>query len=102
MSFKVRYSPAALNDIRNIYHYITVVLKAPVAAKDVVNRIRERIKELDTFPEKHPIRELKNRKDIRQLTVGNYEVFYTVYKKNNTVMIARILYGGMNIDDMNI
>lgn len=101
MKYRVSYSALAYKDLRSIYGYISTKLKAPLAAADTVANIRDKIKELDTFPEKHPIRKLISRNDIRQLSVSNFVVLYIVDKKSKEVLVARILYGGRDIDKLN-
>ena len=49
----VLYSPAALDDLRSIYAYISYELLAPQATKSTVNRIRTEVRQLEQLPEKH-------------------------------------------------
>ncbi len=41
---KVVYSPAAQDDVKDIFNYIAYELQAPQAARNQVNRIRSAIK----------------------------------------------------------
>ena len=99
-SYKVTYSPQALDDLKGIYSYIALSLKAASTAQKLVNRIRKEIRSLNTMPERYALLELESwdYPAIRKLTVDNFVVLYTVEKNTKIVSAIRILYGGMNID----
>lgn len=50
--YKVEYTPAAKADLKSIYTYIAFQLKERTTARNIVNRIRKQIRELDTSPER--------------------------------------------------
>ena len=52
---KVVYSPAAQDDVKDIFNYIAYELQAPQAARNQVNRIRSAIKKLNSMPERHEV-----------------------------------------------
>lgn len=54
-SYKVIYSPEALDDIRKIYSYIAFDLKVPDTAKNQVERIRKEVRSLDFMPMRYAI-----------------------------------------------
>ena len=53
MTYQLIYSPESLDDLRDIYSYITFEKLAPENAEGQVNRIRKAIRSLDLFPEGH-------------------------------------------------
>lgn len=53
--YKVWYSPPAQMDLKAIYRYIAIDLKARSTAKGQTDRIRKEIKELNLFPEKFSV-----------------------------------------------
>ena len=99
-TYTVNYSTQAINDLRGIYAYICYDLSSPVNAGKQVTRIREAVRKLDTFPEGHPTVTFEpwNKVGIRKLPVDNYVVFYIVNDDAHIVDIARIFYGGRNIE----
>ena len=100
--YSVVYSPAARDDLFAIRRYIAEKLKAPTTAAKLAKRIRESIKELDTSPERY-VRvdwEPWHSMNMRHYPVGNYEIFYVVDNENAVVTIARIFYGGRDIENI--
>lgn len=55
--YSVVYSPKAREDLHNIDDYITYRLKAPAVAEELVLRLREQVRSLSSFPERHPLME---------------------------------------------
>ena len=101
-SYKIIYSPQALDDLKGIYSYIAFSLKAASTAKKLVNRIRKEIRTLYTMPERYAAFKLETwqHAGTRKLAIGNFVVIYTVDNFSRTVSIIRILYGGMDIDSI--
>lgn len=93
--YKVEYTPAAKADLKSIYTYIAFQLKERTTARNIVNRIRKQIRELDTSPERYVAVDWKpwSEMGMRKVPVGNYVIHDT-----DTVMINRIFYGGRNIE----
>ena len=54
-TYKVIYSPQALQDLTEIYEYIRFTLQARIAANKQSFRIRKIIRSLATLPERHTI-----------------------------------------------
>ena len=100
MKFKVIYSPAALDDLRNIYAYIAYILLVPDTAERQVNRIRKEIRSLDLFPERNSVVEWEPwaSMGMRKVPVDNYIVFYLPDKEKRIVLIVRVFYGGQDIE----
>ena len=98
--YTVIYSPEARNDLRTIYTYIRNVLKEPKTAKEQSVRIRDQIKTLDTFPERHTLVDWEPWQSLgmRKMPIDNYIIFYLTDKENQIVRIIRILYAGRNIE----
>ncbi len=100
--YKVEYTPAAKEDLKSIYSYIAFHLKERTTARNIVNRIRKQIRDLDTSPERYVAVDWQPWSDMgmRKFPVGNYVVFYYVIQESDTVMINRIFYGGRNIESI--
>lgn len=101
-SYKVKYSPQALEDLKDIYSYIAFDLLVPDTAKNQVNRIRKEIRSLDFMPARFSIVDWEPWKSIKmhKLPVDNYVVFYLVNSDTLTVKIVRIVYSGRNIESI--
>ena len=100
--YSVEYTPAARNDLKSIYSYIAFQLKERSTARNVVNRIRKQIRDLDTSPEKYASVEWEPwaSMGMRKFSVGNYVVFYIVNNDKALVTVNRIFYGGRSIQSM--
>lgn len=90
---KIRLTPTALNDLKEIKSYIENDLSNPIAASNVIRRIIEDYSRLEISP--HMGQSLSTKvpfdTDYRFIVSGNYLVFYKA--DNEYVSIYRILYG---------
>lgn len=90
---KVRYSPEAINDLDEIWAYISDELQNPESASNTVDGIMDTVDKLNDFPEMGP--PLSSITDIesafRFLVCGNYIAFY--HLNGEIVSIDRVLYG---------
>ena len=102
MTYKIIYSPEALEDLRSIYRYIAFEKLAPENAIGQTKRIREAIKGLDLFPEGHTTIEWEPwaSMGMRFLPVDNYTVYYLIDNKHKTVEIVRIFYSGRDVENI--
>ena len=92
MSFKIKFTDTAKDDLRNIATYIAEQAKDKKIAINFVNELREKIKILETFPESGAIpddRIMKNF-DYRFLVHKEYLIFYHYIPKDNTSYILAI------------
>ncbi|MBQ6551669.1 MAG: type II toxin-antitoxin system RelE/ParE family toxin [Lachnospiraceae bacterium] len=98
--YKVVYSKAALEDIRDIYEYIAFSLFAEHSAEKQVNRIRKGIGSLAVFPERHRIVDWEPwaSMGMHQMFIDRYNVYYLVDLNQNMVKIIRIVYSGRDIE----
>ncbi len=89
---KIRVSPKAVSDLREIKLYIENDLSNPIAAKNVINRIIDDYSRFKTSPDMGISLSAKVpfATDYRFLVSGNYLVFYKT--DDQYVSIYRILY----------
>ncbi len=99
MSMKIVYTHTARSDLRDIYEYIAYTLMVPETARALADRIMAEVRSLENFPERNPLYkdEPWYSQGVRFLPVKNYLVFYTVKSEEETVSVARIIYGGRDI-----
>ena len=90
---KIRITPAAFNDLKEIKTHIENELSNPIAANNVINRIIEDYSRLEESPHLGPSLSTKVsfETDYRFIVSGNYLVFYKANK--SYVYIYRILCG---------
>ncbi|MBQ7793735.1 MAG: type II toxin-antitoxin system RelE/ParE family toxin [Clostridia bacterium] len=90
---KIRLSPMALNDLKEIKSYIENDLSNPIAAKNVIKRIIDDYNKLEISPYMGTPLSAKVpfETDYRFMVSGNYIIFYKADEE--FVSIYRILYG---------
>lgn len=87
---QVIWSREALIDLENIYDFLAE--KSPHAAKQTIENILARTRQLETFPDSGSIQKtLKTKhKAYRYLVEGNYKIIYSYRSKVLTVYIETI------------
>lgn len=101
-TYKLHYTPEALDDLRDIYSYIAYHLKEKGTAHDQVYRIRAEVKKIKLMPEQcQPVSwEPWHSVGMRSFPVDNYVVYYEIDQDNEVVHIDRIFYGGRDVEGM--
>lgn len=96
--YELKITPAAAEDLENIYKYIKDALLSKSVAENMVIEINEKIRSLKHFPYKCELsRDISLRlRGYRRLIIKNYVVLYLINEKKNQVIIARIFYGPMD------
>ena len=100
MQYRVDVSSQAAADLRNIFRYISDVLRAPENAYAPLARLGKQIGSLAELPMRfraYP-KNFAGYPQVRMMPVDHFEVFYTVDTGQETVTILRIIYGGRDID----
>ena len=97
--YKVKVNPRAIRDLDSIYEYIDGEKLAPENAKGQVERIKESILGLDTFPQSHQERNEGRYagKGYRQLIIDNYIAIFRINEPQKTVYVVTIQYQGRNL-----
>ena len=90
---KIEIISTAMDDLRDIYNYISNVLNNPIAAERIIKNVRQAFLSISNMPF---IGQSLNNKintdtSFRFFTCGNYLIFYLV--EENHVAIHRIIYG---------
>lgn len=100
--YSVVYSPAAKDDLFGIYSYIAQQLLVSQTATNQVNRIRNAIRSLETYPGRHSIVDWEPWLSLgmRKLPVDNYIVFFYADEAAKEVRIVRIVYGGRDLQNI--
>ena len=100
MTYDVKISEQARQDMKAIYEYIAYVLLEPIIAEKQYTRIENAVFTLDQMPERHrPYdKESWRSRNLRLMLIDNYIAFNVVDNKNRVVTVIRIMYGRRNIE----
>lgn len=96
-NYKVVITKDALKDIAEIDRYISCVLQAPLAAKNICSKIRKAILSLEYYPKKYAAFTSlnENAKGYRRIVVDNYLIVYIIDGRN--VIVTNIFYGASDV-----
>ena len=85
----------AEDDIISAVNYISDVLKAPMAANNLLDEIEKKEKILENMPNIYPFvsDDYLARNGIKFVMVKNYSLFYTINEDKKVVNVIRFLYG---------
>ena len=92
--YEVRVTRQALEQMKEIVHYISNDLMAPDAADNLLDKMKAEITKLSSFPKKYAlIDEEPWRTDgVRKLVVNNFLIYYWVDDENNRVQVTTVIY----------
>jgi len=95
MTYKIRITKPAQNEMHEIYFYIAEQLRNPIAAKRLISQIDDAIQSLKQNPKRFP--QVSDAylasKGYHRIVVKNHLVFFIVREKEQVVSVMRILYG---------
>lgn len=94
--YKVKITASANEAMKEIYMYISQILKEENIAKNLQRKLEREILSLDFFPKRHEEVKIFTGKKFRRLIVKKYIVLYIVDKRTKIVYISDIYYGKMN------
>lgn len=97
--YKIKINPKAIRELDNIYEYIANEKLAPENAKAQVDRIKNAILKLDTFPQSHQERNEGRYagKGYRQLLIDNYLAIFRIDEDKKNVTVVTVQYQGRNL-----
>lgn len=100
MTYEIRMTPQAKDDLRGIFEYIAIDLQSPQNAAGQLDRLEESINSLDHMPERFCVydKEPWRGRNLRIMPVDNYLVFYIPNHDENVVTVIRVMYGGQDVD----
>ncbi len=81
-------------DTLSTYNYIKNVLNAPIAAKNLINEVKEKLIYISKNPTHRPLVYDKYLASLgyRLISVKNYLIFYIINDDNIHIKIVRFLY----------
>ena len=96
--YALKITPAAAEDLENVYRYIKESFLAENTANRFIKEIADKLKLLKYFPYKYELSRdagLKLR-GYRRLVIKNYVALYLIDEGKKQVIVARIFYGPMD------
>ncbi|MCD8195211.1 MAG: type II toxin-antitoxin system RelE/ParE family toxin [Coprobacillus sp.] len=101
MTYTIRFSQEANEDIEDIYNYIEENIDTQSARRQMIEII-DKIEGLNEFPYRHPKYEVNDpdllTRNLHGFPLGRYMVLYDVEKTNHVVTISRIIHGARDIE----
>jgi toxin ParE1/3/4 len=96
--YKIHYLPLALNDLKDIVHYITDTLESPRVAENFISKLNKEVKKIADNPFRCRLYICSEtlKYDYRILHINNYSLFYIV--ENKKIEIHRIIYSRRDIE----
>ena len=100
--YKLEFLPIAKKDIENIIYYISNNLKNKTAAINLSNNFIKAVNNIVEFPYGSPEYKIftKLKYVYRKIKIKNFLMFYTINEENKTIIVVRILYSKMNINNI--
>ncbi len=96
--FEVEFTDGCIEEISEIYKYISNNLKENEAAKRLMTEVTDKVLNLANVPELYmkigKVDKLKRK--YRRIVVKNYVILYTIDFEKRKVWISRMIYGKSN------
>ena len=91
--YEVRVTRQALEQMKEIVHYISNDLMAPDAADNLLDKMKAEITKLSSFPKKHALidEEPWRTEGVRKIVVKNFLIYYWVDDENNRVQVTAVI-----------
>ena len=92
-NFKIKITPQALSNMREINDYIAHEIMNPDAARNLLDKMQQEIKNLATFPKKYRLvdEEPWHSQGVRKIVVDNYLVYYWIDEENSIIQIIAVM-----------
>ena len=93
--FKVEFTEQYIEEMTEVYKYISINLKQYLAARRLFTKIYNRISYLSENPYIYSKigKTEKLMREYHKMVIGNYIVLYTVDNNNKIVYVSHIIYG---------
>ena len=92
--YEVRVTRLALEQMKEIEHYISNDLMALDAADNLLDKMKAEISKLSSFQKKHALidEEQWRSEGVRKIVVKNFLIYYWVDDENNRVQVTAVIY----------
>ncbi len=95
MTYKVKITNYAIEQMQEAMTYISKVLREPGIARKWLTKLKQEISDLRTMPQRFPLvdEEPWRTNGIRKMLVDNFIVYYWPDEAGKTVWVAAVIYG---------
>ena len=92
--YEIKVTRQALEQMREIEHYISYDLMAPEAADNLLDDLKASILKLSVLPKKYPLIEEEpwRSEGVRKIVVKNFLVYYWIDEEYNKVQVTAVIY----------
>lgn len=92
--YKIKLTKQATEHLQIIRNYISIELKAPDAAKNMLKILKKKIFSLETMPQRIKCVNEKPWHDLgfRKVKVKNYYIYFWIDENKRTIQINAIIY----------
>lgn len=96
--FEVEFTNECIEEMVEIYEYISNNLKENIAAKRLMTEVTNKVLNLKNTPEIYMKigRSDKLKRTYHRMVIKNYVILYTIDFKKRKVYISRMIYRGRN------
>lgn len=92
--YEIKVTRQALEQMREIAHYISYDLMAPEAADNLLDDLKASILKLSVLPKKYPLIEEEpwRSEGVHKIVVKNFLVYYWINEEYNKVQVTAVIY----------
>lgn len=92
--YEIKVTRQALEQMREIAHYISYDLMAPEAADNLLDDLKASILKLSVLPKKYPLIEEEpwRSEGVRKIVVKNFLVYYWIDEEYNKIQVTAVIY----------
>lgn len=92
--YEIKVTRQALEQMREIAHYISYDLMASEAADNLLDDLKASILKLSVLPKKYPLIEEEpwRSEGVRKIVVKNFLVYYWIDEEYNKVQVTAVIY----------
>ena len=96
--FEVEFTDECIEEMIEIYEYISSNLKEDNVAKELINEVIDKVLNLANIPELYMKIGKSDRlkREYYRMVIKNYVVLYTIDFEKKTVFISHMIYGRRN------
>ncbi len=96
--YEVEFTDDCIEEMDEIYNYISKELVANAAAKKLINQVKQDVLALEISPMLYMKIDKKDKfeREYRRMVVKNYVILYTIDEENKKVYISHMYYGRRN------
>lgn len=93
-TYRVALTEDALRDLEELRDYIQYHLRNPIAARSYVHALRQDLKRLMLFPERHPFYEEEpwRSRGVRFVPIKNHVAYYIMDESAKQVVVIALIY----------